>query len=206
MPYDTPYSASPSMTRQAPNFNALMKTAILVVEGKPLATEPVALEYFEPGINKKLVRRTKPKTDYTLPSDLPTFPLGFVPTSSAVPGPSDVAALVKVPELVNADLIDVFAKIRAESVADQLPRGKLDMGTRTAKAFQAAVTKARESSKIEGMIDRGFTEEETMNAMKVIRDEEVVKMARMPAAPISVMEALKGAFGNGNGNGDPMAP
>jgi hypothetical protein len=80
------------------------------------------------------------------------------------------------------------------------------MGTRTAKAFQAAVTKARESSKIEGMIDRGFTEEETMNAMKVIRDEEVVKMARMPAAPISVMEALKGAFGNGNGNGDPMAP
>jgi hypothetical protein len=66
------------------------------------------------------------------------------------------------------------------------------------------MTKASESSKIDGMIERGFTEEVTMNAMKVIRDEEALKMARMPAAPMSIQQALKEAYGNGNG--DPMAP
>ena len=200
------YPASPSMTKQAPDFKALMKTAILVVEGKPLATEPVAQEYFEPGINKKLVRRTKPKTDYTLPSDMPKYALDFVPTSKAVSGPSDTPTIMKEPELVNADLIDVFAKIRAESIAEQLPEAKLDMGTRTAKAFQAAVNKARESSKIEGMIERGFTEEETMKAMKAVREEEAIRIAKQPAPPPPMSMVLKEAFPNGYKNGDPTAP
>lgn len=200
------YPASPSMTKQAPDFKALMKTAISVIEGQPLATEPVALNFQEPGVNHRFIRRKTPKTNFELPSDMPKFPLGFVPTSKAVPGPSDVAAVVKVPELVNADLIDVFAKIRAESVAEQLPQAKLDMGTRTAKAFQAAVNKARESSKIEGMIERGFTEEETMKAMKAVREEEAIRIAKQPAPPPPMSMVLKEAFPNGYKNGDPTAP
>lgn len=193
------------MTKQAPDFKALMKTAISVIEGQPLATEPVALNFQEPGVNHRFIRRKTPKTNFELPSDMPKFPLGFVPTSKDKPGPSDVAALVKVPELVNADLIDVFAKIRAESIAAQLPQAELDMGTRTAKAFQAAVNKARESSKIEGMIERGFTEEEAKKALGVIREETAIRMARLPAAPAPLSLVLKETFGMRNGE-EPTPP
>lgn len=193
------YTASPSKARQAPDFNALMKTAILVVEGKPLATEPVAAEYFEPGINKKLTRRTKPKTDYSLPSDMPRLPLGFVPTNRTPGANGEEPAIIKVPELVNADLVDVFAKIRAESLAEQKPQLAMDMGTRTAKAFHGAMTEKRMERKMNGMMERGYTEAETKKAMDLVREEEALKLARMPAAPLTLLEAMKEAFGSATG-------
>lgn len=197
------FPASPSMTKQAPDFNALMKTAISVIEGKPLATEPVALEYFEPGINKSLVRRSKPKTNYTLPSDLPKYPLGFVPINQT-PGENGVEPpIIKVPELVNADLIEVFAKIRAQSLAEQKPQVAMDMGTQTAKAFHEAITEKRMERKVNGMVERGFTDEEIKKAINVVREEDALKLARQPAPAMSIQEALREAYG---ANEEPTAP
>ena len=75
-------SAQPLAVKQAPDFRALGKTANLILESLPLSTPPMAQEYLEPGVNVKLTKRKTPKTNYTLPSDLPKYPLGFVPTQN----------------------------------------------------------------------------------------------------------------------------
>lgn len=211
--YRTNDSANPSMTRQAPDFNALMKTAILVVESQKLETPPVAQEYFEPGVNRRLIRRSKPKTDYTLPSDMPKYSLGFVPTNQTPGANGEEPAIVKVPESVPADLMDVFAQISREQAAEQkrLEESRIDVGTRTARAFRKAVSEARREKKINGMINAGFTEQEAEKAMLALREEEAMKMARLPAAALTVEESLNEVFGkayatNGNGNGEPTAP
>lgn len=204
-------TAFPSFVKQAPNANALGKTTNLFVEDFPLATPPIAQEYFEPGINVKLTRRSKPKTDYTLPSDMPEFPLGFVPTNKTPGANGEEPSIVVRPELAPQDLMDVFAKIQAEerAIKQTLPEAQLDRGTRTTRLYQRALRAARESEKRESMIREGFTPAETDKAMGAIREEEAIKEARLPAKPISVEEALKEAFGvpsGPNGDENPMLP
>lgn len=202
------YSASPSLVRQAPDFKALMKNAISVIEGQPLATEPIAQEYFEPGVNKRLVRRSKPKTNYTLPSDMPSYPMGFVPTNKTPGANGEEPAYIHVPEAMPADLMEVFAKIAKEQdMAPRLPVGKMDHGTRTTRAYMQSLQQASETKKMDGMIRNGFTPEESKKAMDIIREEEALRMARKPAAPLSVEEAMKEAFGGRTGDDDePTAP
>ena len=203
------YTAFPSFVKQAPDHRALGKTAVLEVEGQPLATAPVAQEYFEPGINVKLHRRTKPKVDFTLPSDMPEYPLGFVPINKTPGANGEEPSIVVKPVMVPADLMEVFAKIQAEeqSIKQALPEAQMDRGTRTTRAYQRALRAARESEKRESMIREGFTPAETDKAMGVLREEEAVKEARQPIKPITVEEALQGVFGSPNGNGEnPMSP
>lgn len=202
-------TAFPSFVKQAPNANALGKTTNLFVEDFPLATPPIAQEYFEPGINVKLTRRSKPKTDYTLPSDMPEYPLGFVPTNKTPGANGEEPSIIVRPELAPQDLMDVFAKIQAEeqAIKQTLPEAQLDRGTRTTRAYQRALRAARESEKRESMIREGFTPAETDKAMGVLREEEAIKEARQPIKPITVEEALQGVFGSPNGNGEnPMSP
>lgn len=199
------YTAFPSAVKQAPDFRALGKTATLEVEGQPLSTIPVAAEYFEPGINVKLKRRSKPKTDYTLPSDGTSYPLGFVPTNKTPSANGEEPSIIVRPELMPGDLMEVFAKISAEeqSMKQALPEAQIDRGTRTTRAYQRALRAARESTKRESMIREGFTPAETDKAMSTLREEEAVKEARMPAKPLSVEEALKETFGM-NENPQPL--
>ena len=196
------YTAFPSFARQAPDYRALGKSTQLIIEGMPLSTPPIAQEYFEPGINTKLRRRTKPKVDFTLPSDMPTYPLGFVPTNQTPGGNGEEPSIVVRPELVPADLMDVFAKINAEeqAVKQALPESQMDRGTRTTRAYQRALRAARESGKRESMIREGFTPAETEKAMAVLRDEEAVKEARMPIKPMTVEGALSEVFGPPGGS------
>ena len=198
------YTAFPSFVKQGPDYRALGKTAILEIDSQPLATPPFAQEYFEPGINTKLRRRTKPKVDFTLPSDMPTYPLGFVPTNKTPGANGEEPSIIVRPELVPADLMDVFAKINAEEQAmkQTIPESQMDRGTRAIRDYQGSLRATRETEKRESMIREGFTPAETEKAMGVLRDEEAVKEARMPVKPVSVQEALKGVFGFPNGNGE----
>jgi hypothetical protein len=197
------YPAQPSLVKQAPDFNALMKNTILVLESQQLATPAVAQEYFEPGINHKLTRRSKPKTDYTLPSDMPKYPMGFVPTNKTPGANGEEMAIIRVPESQPQDLLDVFAKISKEQgMAPKLPEGSMDAGTRVSQDFMTAMTESREARKVDAMMANGFSEEETKKAMAVIREEDALKMARKPAPPIGIKEAMMEAFGRRETNGD----
>jgi len=192
------FPATPSQTRQAPDFNALMKTAISVIEGKPLATEPVAQIYLEPGINHKAVHRSKPKTNYTLPSDMPKYPLGFVPTNQTPSANGEELAQIRVPVSKPADLLDVFAKItKDQQLADakfQEP-AFVDEGTRVAQEMRTAMKEAKTERKINGMVRAGYTEEEARRAMLALREEEAMRMARLPASALTIEEAMNEAFG-----------
>jgi hypothetical protein len=190
------YPAQPSLAKQAPDFNALMKNTILVLESQQLATPAIAQEYFEPGINHKLTRRSKPKTDYTLPSDMPKYPMGFVPINQTPGANGEEMAIIRVPESQPQDLLDVFAKISKEQgMAPKLPEGSMDAGTKVSEDFMTAVTEARQVRKVDAMMRNGFSEEETKKAMAVIRDEDALKMARRPAAPLSLKEAMMESYG-----------
>jgi len=200
------YPATPSQTRQAPDFKALMKTAILVIEGQPLATPPVAQEYFEPGVNHKLTRRSKPKTDYTLPSDMPKYKLDFVPTNKTPGANGEEPAIIKVRESMPADLMDVFAKISRDQQLEEakMSEARMDMGTITAKAYKEAMSEAHTEKKVAGMMKAGYTKEEAEKAMLALREEEAMKMARRPAAAMTIEEVMNEAFGKAytTSNGD----
>lgn len=191
--------ASPSTAREAPNHIALNKTTNLIIEGQPLSTPPFAQEYFEPGVNTKLTRRKKPKTDYTLPSDMPKYPMGFVPTNQT-PGPlaGQEPPLIKVKETVPGDLIEVFARIAAEENAlASLPKFKVDSGTILMREYTDALKEARAEKKAESMLNEGFTPVEVDSAMNAVRMEEAVKKAKEPPKPVSVETALAEKFGIG---------
>lgn len=207
MPYGM-YTADPSLVKQAPDFNALMKNTILAIESQQLATPATSQYYFEPGINHRLIHRSKPKTDYTLPSDMPKFPMGFVPTNQTPGANGEEMAQIRVPVSQPQDLLDVFAKIsREQGTAPKLPEGSMDAGTRVATQFMTALTEARQEKKMEGMIASGFTPEETQKAMSVIREEDALRMARKPAAPLGLKEAMMEAFGSrAPPSDDPEAP
>lgn len=184
--------ALPSRVQHAPNANALKKTAILVVGGQELATPPIAQEYFEPGVNTKLNRRTKPKANYTLPSDMPKYPLGFVPVNQTPGANGEEPAIVPQKELVPQDLLQVFQKVAAERLAETKPVVKVDEGTRVSRELLTAVREVGEVRKADEMMRKGFTAEETTKAMDKAREERALVEAKTPAKGASVEEAIAG--------------
>lgn len=163
------YPASPSIVRQAPDNRALFKTAILELAAPPqLETAPVAQNYFEPGVNVNLTRRKTPKTNYTMPSDPVSFPLGFVPTNreGRVAGeePSIVAPKVAVP----ADLLAVFARIEKEEKAlAALPTYGVDMGQGVANEYMAALKEKSKTGMMDKLVSEGNSEAMIDEAMKM---------------------------------------
>lgn len=203
----TIHSADPSPVKQAPDAKALNKSTQLILESIALATPPQAQNYFEPGINRSLVRRSKPKTDYTLPSDMPKYELGFVPTAKPSVTESIEAPIIVQKELVPQDLLGVFQKIAEEDkVKPKLDEGKMDKGLRSTRAYQRALKAARGERKVQSMIKEGFTEAETKKAMDTLREEEALKEARRPAKPLTVEEAMREAFGLSPGGDEPTEP
>lgn len=189
------FPADPSKVRQAPDAKALMKSVLLVLEGQELSTPPMAQEYFEPGINVKHTRRSKPRTDYSLPSDMPTYPLGFVPINQTPGANGEEPPEIRVKESVPADLMDVFARINAEeTVLASLPKYGMDVGSLMSKEYTVALREAREEKKLESMLREGYTQSEAAMAMSVVRAEEAVKEAKAPVKPTSLTEVLAEAY------------
>lgn len=186
--------AYPSFVKQAPDNRALRKTTTLSVGTMELSTPPMAQEYFEPGVNTKLNRRSKPKTNYILPSDMPTYPLGFVPTNQSPGANGEEPAIIVVPESKPADLMAVFARIAAEE-KEFLPKAVIDVGSMVAREFGESMKAKTTENKVNSMIRQGFTEAETTKALEVVREEEAVKEAKLPAKPIPVEEAIQEALG-----------
>lgn len=191
---NTIYTAFPLMVKQGPDNRRLNKSTSLFIESQQLETPPIAQEYFEPGVNVKLTRRAKPKVDFTLPSDMPSLPLGFVPTNQTPGANSEPPSIVPQRELVPADLMEVFAKIAAEQKEDvRLPT--LDMGSRVIREYDQALRERKEEAKAQSMLRQGFSEPEVGHAMATVRMEEAVAEARRPARPIPVEEAIAEAMG-----------
>lgn len=200
--------ALPSRVQQAPNANALKKTTTLIVPGLALATPPMVQDYFEPGVNTKLNRRTKPKTNYTLPSDMPKYPLGFVPVNQTPGANGEEPAIVPQKELVPQDLLDVFQKVASQRLAEEKPRVKIDRGTAVSRALHESVRERGADRKANEMMRKGFTAEETARAMDSLREERAKAEARAPPAAMSVEEALQEAYGKPamEEEEEPMAP
>lgn len=192
-----PGLALPSVVRQAPDHKALHKTATLVVAGQPLSTPPIAQEYFQPGVNVKHTRRSKPKTNYTLPSDMPKYELGFVPTNKASGAETgEEPPLIVVKEAKPADLMDVFARIEAEEKAlAAVPKYGVDMGTAVTREYQDAKRMALLERRVDSLMREGYTEREAVSAVEVVRMEEAVKKAKEPPKPVPVEEAIQEALG-----------
>lgn len=192
-----PGLALPSVVRQAPDHKALQKSTTLVVAGQPLFTPPIAQEYFEPGVNTKLTRRKTPKTNFTLPSDMPKYPMGFVPTNKASGAETgEEPPLIVVKESKPADLMDVFARIEAEEKAVAMqPKYGVDMGTRVVREYQAAKSEALLDKRVDSLLREGYTEKEAVSAVEVVRMEEAIKKAKLPPRPVPVEEAIQEALG-----------
>jgi hypothetical protein len=194
------FPATPLIVRQAPDHKTLRKTTILKVDDQPLSTPPIAQEYFEPGVNTKLNRRRKPKTDYTLPSDMPQLPMGVVPTNQTPGANGEEPPQIVVKETQPADLIEVFARIAAEEKAlSALPKYGVDTGTMLMREYTTALKEARVEKKVESMLNEGFTPAEVESAMGAVRMEEAVKKAKEPTKAVSVQTALAETFGVGVG-------
>ena len=189
------FPATPLIVRQAPDHKTLRKTTILKVDDQPLSTPPIAQEYFEPGVNTKLNRRSKPKTNYTLPSDMPQLPMGFVPTNQTPGANGEEPPQIVVRETQPADLIEVFARIAAEEkVLNALPKYGVDSGTMLMREYTQALKEARVEKKVESMLNEGFTPAEVESAMGAVRLEEAVKKAKEPPKAASVQTALAETF------------
>jgi hypothetical protein len=194
------FPATPLLVRQAPDNKTLRKTTILKIDDFPLSTPPIAQEYFEPGVNTKLNRRSKPKTNYTLPSDMPTLPTGFVPVNQTPGANGEEPPQIIVKETQPADLIEVFARIAAEEKAlASMPKYGVDTGTMLMREYTTALKEARVEKKVESMLNEGFTPVEVESAMGAVRMEEAVKKAKEPPKAASVQTALAETFGVGVG-------
>lgn len=210
MPYDKPYPANPSGVRQAPDHKALNKTTTLVVGSQPLATPFEAALYFEPGINTKPTKRKTPKVNFTLPSDLPTFPLGFVPTNQTPGARGEEPSIVIPKEAVPADLLDMFSAISRQQLAESTGveaakvQGRLDVGSIIAQQYQAAVTERQTQARADALQRQGFTPEESIAALQTERQERAVQTAKtpVPSAVVSVEEALAAKFPTPKPDGD----
>lgn len=187
--------AYPSFVRQAPDNRALRKTTTLSVGSMELSTPPMAQEYFEPGVNTKLTRRSKPKTNYTLPSDMPTYALGFVPTNQTSGANGEEPAIIVVRESQPADLMDVFARIDAEEKAAKAPKYGMDMGTLVVREYQDARRIALLEKRVDSLMRDGYTEAEAMSAMEVVRKDEAIKKAKEAPKPIPVEQAIQEVLG-----------
>lgn len=201
MPYGL-YAANPSVVRQAPDNKAILHSTQLSIPDFPLATPFMAQQYFEPGINTKLNRRTKPKVDFTLPSDMPRYPLGFVPTNQT-PGENGAEApLIVQKEAVPADLIDMFTKISAQQAAESKAveeanvLGRMDIGSLVSREYQQAMTEKQTDARVENLVKQGYNGEEISTAMNAARMERAVSAAKtvVPSASVSIEAALRDKF------------
>lgn len=190
--------ANPSPVKQAPDNRRLNKATQLILESMQLSTPPIAQEYFEPGVNTKLNRRSKPKTNYSLPSDLPSYPLGVVPTNQTPGANGEEPPLIKVKEAVPADLMDMFAKIaasdavmNAQEEASKIAE-KVDIGTQIAEQYLEAMKTKTEEKRIENLIKQGFTEQESEQAMVKLREEAALKIAKEAPKPEAMATVLAG--------------
>lgn len=202
MPYNLPYPANPLNVRQAPDFKALDRSTQLVVPGANLSTPPIAQEYFQPGINTSLKRRKTPKTNYELPSDLPSYPFGFVPTNQTPGARGEEPPLVVQRELVPGNLLDMFAKISAQqalesqAVEEAKVMGRQDAGTLIAQEYQTALKEKVVEAKVEALVADGFTQTEAVEAVNAVRMEKAIEMAKKPIRPqmVSIESALSETF------------
>lgn len=194
--------ANPLGVRQAPDNKALSHPTQLVVASQELSTPPEAQQYFEPGVNTKLTRRRKPKTNYTLPSDMPTYPLGFVPTNQTPGANGEEPPEIKVKEAVPADLLDMFAKISAQQAAESKAVeeakviGALDIGTIVARQYRDAMTEKQTEARVEKLVREGYSADEVGEALRVTRLERAIQTAKepIPSAVVSVETALAERF------------
>lgn len=196
--------ASPSLARQAPNHITLGFNTTFQTEKAPYSTEAIAQEYFEPGVNTKLNRRRKPKADYTMPTDAPTVPFGFVPTNQfSTDGglTGDTTPQIKITKSVPGDLLEMFQRINADSVRNEqaIKEGKReearDVGTRVANDMLKAMKEKSSEDKFMDMIRKGFSEIEANAALQSLRLEEALKEARKPASPQPLNQTLEEALG-----------
>lgn len=192
---NTLFPATPAPVRQAPNHRALEKTTTLILESLVLATPPIAQEYFDPGVNTARRRRAKPKADYSLPSDMREYPLGFVPTNQTPGANGEEPSIIKVPESVPADLLQVFARIAAEEkIAAAMPKYAVDTGSVLMGEFQETMNALQAERKAESMREKGFTPQETEMAMGTVRMEKALQVAREAPAAVPIKTVLEETF------------
>jgi hypothetical protein len=189
--------ANPSPVKQAPDNRRLNKATQLILESMKLETPPMAQVYLEPGVNTKLNHRSKPKTNYTLPSDMPELPLGFVPTNKTPGANGEIGPIIPVRESMPESLLTMFSKIEAQSketaqieMVEKIV-DKLDVGTMVANQMLDARKAEIEEKRYEGLIRHGFTEEEATGAMDTLRTEEAVKVAKSMPKPEPVMNVAR---------------
>jgi hypothetical protein len=176
MPYDKPYPANPSGVRQAPDHRALNHTTTLVVGSQPLATPFEAAQYFEPGINTKLTKRKTPKVNFTLPSDMPSYPLGFVPTNQTPGANGEEPSIVPQKVGVPADLLEVFARISAEEQAiAKLPKGGIDAGQQVATELFTSLKEKNAQAIFEKFIAEGHSEDMINDALYNVKVSKLQK-------------------------------
>lgn len=191
--------ANPSPVKQAPDARALMKSTNLILEAIQGSTPSQAQNYFEPGVNTKLNRRKAPKTNYTLPSDMPELPMGVVPTNKSGRTLGEEPSIIEVKESVPADLLQVFAKISAEQqVLASQPKYQVDTASLLMKEYKTALKEANLEKKVNFLLEEGYTEEETNKAISEMRAEQALEKAKepTPATSRSVETALAEVFGN----------
>jgi hypothetical protein len=168
MPYNSPYPANPLLVKQAPDHRALMKSTGLVIESQALALPAISQEYFEPGINHRLIRRTRPKTNYTLPSDPKSFPLGVVPVNLEAGVAGEEPPIIKTSVAQPADLLQVFARINAEEMAQQkIPYAGIDVGQSVANDYLANLREKSRGEMMDKLMNEGNKEEDIKEAMKL---------------------------------------
>lgn len=197
-----PRLANPSVVRQAPDNKALNFPTQLIIGSQQLSTPPIAQEYFEPGVNTKLNRRRRPKTDYTLPSDMPKYPLGFVPVNQSPGANGEEPAQIVVKEGIPADLMDMFTKISAQQAAESRAveeakvSGRADIGSLVAREYQNAMTERQTDARAEKLVKAGFSAEETDAALRASKLSRAIAMAKeaVPSAAVSVEAALEDRF------------
>lgn len=176
MPYNSGYPATPSFVKQAPDHQALLKSTQVLIEGKQLATEPVALNFFEPGVNVTHIRRSKPKVNFTLPSDSKSYPLGVVPTNQEGRVAGEEPAILPTKVAHPADLLAVFARIEAEEAAlAKLPPKGIDRGQSVANEYLAALKEKSSTETMDKLTSQGYTVDEVKEAMKLNRLRSVQK-------------------------------
>lgn len=186
--------ANPSPVKQAPDAKALNKTTNLILEAIQGSTPAQAQNYFEPGVNTKLNRRKAPKTNYTLPSDMPELPIGVVPTNKSGRTLGEEPSIIEVRESTPADLLQVFAKISAEQqVLAAQPKYQVDTASLLMKEYKTALKEANLEKKVNFLMEEGYTEEETKKAITEMRAQEALEKAKepTPATSRSVETALE---------------
>jgi len=197
-----PRVANPSVVRQAPDNKALNHPTQLIVDSLQLSTPPEAQQYLQPGVNTKLTHRKKPKTNYTLPSDMVTYPLGFVPTNQTSGANGEEPAEIVVKEAVPADLLDMFSKISSQQAAESKAveeakvLGKADIGSIVAREYRDAMTEKQTAARVEVLFKEGYTADEVTDAVRATRLQRAISKANepVPSAVVSVEAALAERF------------